>query len=303
MAETPFPTHDDVPTRPDDPRLSNWYHTIELGNGLVSRGFNDHRTIVDLPGIPASLAGKTALDVGTFDGFWAFELERRGAQVTAIDVAKLADFDWLPKIRAGLGAGAERTSNFELARRMRGSKVERRVLSVYDLSPEKTGMFDVVFCGDVLLHLFNPLQALLNIYSVTREVAVVFTSVDVDIERLKSDRPWLSFGLRRFERVLGDHNTYWVFTTRALQEMMEYAGFAVTVPQPLFAIPPTGIPTTSVVGYRDRSAAALAAAAAQAGPPRRRGLRTRIWQAASRARHLGARALRSIVGGPPDPNV
>ncbi len=301
MAETPTTRNDDLPTRQDDPRLAGWYHTIELGNGLVSRGFNDHRTIVDLPGIPASLAGKTALDVGTFDGFWAFELERRGAQVTAIDVAKLADFDWLPRIRAGLGADAEKTSNFDLARRMRGSKVERRVLSVYDLSPEKTGMFDVVFCGDVLLHLFNPLQALINIHSVTREMAIVFTSVDVEIERLKSQRPWLSFGLRRFEKVIGDHNTYWVLTTRALQEMMEYAGFAVTAPQPLFAIPPTGIPTTSVVGYRDKSPAALAAAATQAPPPRR-GLRTAVWQAASRARYFTARALRSVIGGP-DPNA
>ena len=264
----------DLPTRQDDPRLAGWYHTIELGNGLVSRGFNDHRSMVDRPGLPASLAGKTALDVGSFDGFWAFEMERRGAdKVTAVDIARIGDFDWLPRMRAQLGPNADRTSNFELAHRMRGSKVERKVMSVYDLSPEKVGTFDVVFCGDVLLHLFNPLLALVNIFSVTREMAVIFTTVDEEIDWLMPHKPWLSFGNRRFERELGVSNTYWLFSTTALREMMAYAGFAVTVPQPRFGIPPTGIATTSVLGFRDeatarRSGVDLTGAARPPGPPR-----------------------------------
>jgi hypothetical protein len=36
--------------------------------------------------LPADLTGRRALDVGSFDGFSAFELERRGADVVAIDV-------------------------------------------------------------------------------------------------------------------------------------------------------------------------------------------------------------------------
>ena len=36
--------------------------------------------------IPKDLTGKTVLDMGSFDGFWAFECERRGAKrVLAID--------------------------------------------------------------------------------------------------------------------------------------------------------------------------------------------------------------------------
>ena len=160
-----------LPQQHDDPRLKNWYHTIELGNGLVSKGAYDHRTIVDRYGIPASLRGKTALDIGTFDGFWAFELERRGAdRVVAIDVANIGEFDWLPSMRATLGDAGRRESNFRMAHAMRRSRVDRRICSVYDLSPESVGTFDVVFCGDVLLHLFNPLKALINIRSVTREI-------------------------------------------------------------------------------------------------------------------------------------
>ena len=57
--------------------------------------------MVERFGLPASLAGKTALDVGTADGFWAFEMERRGAaRVVAIDLPRLGDCDLLPSIRA-----------------------------------------------------------------------------------------------------------------------------------------------------------------------------------------------------------
>lgn len=237
-----------LPHHPDDPRLSGWYHTIDLGNGLVSKAPYDHRAVVDCYGLPKSLVGKTALDVGTFDGFWAFELERRGAErVVAMDVAKIGDFDILPHIRKTLGREGDRTSHFDLAHAMRGSKVEKKVCSVYDLSPETVGTFDVVFCGDVLLHLFNPLQALVNIRSVTRQLAVIQTTVDLGMEQLQPDLPWLRFGQRAFERTLGDQCTYWIFTTKALREMMNYAGFPTTEPQPLFTIP-GGPLSSSVVG-------------------------------------------------------
>lgn len=237
----------DLPTSTDDPRLQGWYHTIDLGNGLVSKGAYDHRPVVDRYGIPESLAGKTALDVGTFDGFWAFELERRGAAVTAIDIARIGDFDWVPSARAALGPNADRQSNFSLAKRLRGSRVERRLCSVYDLSPTTVGTFDVVFCGDVLLHLFNPIQALINIRRVTREVAIIQSSLHEGIESLHPGMPWIHFGARDFEKTLGEHCTYWIFSTKALSEMMEYAGFASTQPQPTFKIP-GGPVSTSVIG-------------------------------------------------------
>src|SRR5689334_7703009 len=69
-----------LPTRPDDPRLDGWYHTIELAPGVkTQRAIYDHATIVHGVGMPESLAGKSALDIGTADGYWAFEMERRGA--------------------------------------------------------------------------------------------------------------------------------------------------------------------------------------------------------------------------------
>jgi tRNA (mo5U34)-methyltransferase len=39
--------------------------------------------------ISDDLTGKTVLDVGAWDGFFTFELERRGAKVTAVDESRI----------------------------------------------------------------------------------------------------------------------------------------------------------------------------------------------------------------------
>src|ERR1041384_7819399 len=65
----------------------HWWHTIDVGPNLVTPGAWDIRHLPAQIPWPDSLAGKRCLDVGTMDGFWAFEMERRGAgEVLAIDV-------------------------------------------------------------------------------------------------------------------------------------------------------------------------------------------------------------------------
>jgi tRNA (mo5U34)-methyltransferase len=92
--------------------------------------------------LPEDCRGLRVLDVGTRDGFFAFELERRGASVVAID--------YMP-------AG---TTGFEIAKALVGSQVPYVVGNVYDLSPETRGAFDLVLFLGVLYHLRDPLLAL-----------------------------------------------------------------------------------------------------------------------------------------------
>jgi hypothetical protein len=73
-----------------------WYHTLELPYGIVTPGFYDHRPLVPHYGLPDDLAGQRALDVATADGFWAFELERRGADVVAAEIARISELDLPP---------------------------------------------------------------------------------------------------------------------------------------------------------------------------------------------------------------
>lgn len=242
---------DGLPTSNDDPRLDDWYHTVDLGHGLVSKGVFDHRSVVDRYGIPPSLTGRTVLDVATGDGFFAFELERRGAErVVAVDVPSVGDCDWMPRMRPLLGDAAKDRSwpnHFRMAHAMRGSRVEYRALSVYDLSPYTVGMFDVVFCGSLLLHLQNPLAALAAIRSVTNDMLIVETAVNPAFEH--TGEPTLSFGLPGVEQEPGEGNSYWMFSTAALQKMLAYADFPRTEPQGVFLLPPNGPFGTSVVAY------------------------------------------------------
>ena len=65
----------------------DWWHTIEVAPGVLTPGGWDLRSTAERLPWPPSLVGKRCLDVGTMDGFWAFELERRGArEVVASDV-------------------------------------------------------------------------------------------------------------------------------------------------------------------------------------------------------------------------
>ena len=252
---------EDLPTSPDDPRLDGWYHTIDLGNGLLPKARFDHRSIVDCYDIPKSLKGKTVLDVATADGFFAFEMERRGAdRVVAMDVARLGDCDWVPRMKVQIGAIYDNSSwpaRFRLAHAMRNSKVEYKPCSVYDLSPYTVGTFDIVFCGDLLLHLQHPMAALHAIRSVTRDMAIIETVLDPSLEEAFPGQPILRFGYPGEEVQAGENNSYWMFTTSALQKMLAYADFPDTEPQGSFLLPPTGPTGTAVVAYtrvRDQAA-------------------------------------------------
>src|SRR3954453_22542815 len=144
----------------DRVRELDWYHTIELRPGLETDGIYDLRPYVPRYRLPERMDGIRALDVGTFDGFWAFEMERRGAAVTAIDLDDAREFDWPASRRPREFDRRPRGAGFEVAREALGSSVERRVCSVYDATPERFGTFDLVFCGSVLIHLRDQVLAL-----------------------------------------------------------------------------------------------------------------------------------------------
>lgn len=142
-----------------------WYHTIELAPGVVTPGFVDMRPAAPKV-LPSDLDGKRALDAGTFDGFWAFELENRGAEVSAIDLERIDDAQWPPHKREQLRlqtkeAEVELGRGFALASDALGSRVERVICDIYDVTPERIGgQVDLAFIGALLLHLRDPVRAL-----------------------------------------------------------------------------------------------------------------------------------------------
>src|SRR5271165_6799306 len=65
-----------------------WWHSFELPDGTRIDGVcaldGLRNRIAQFP-IPEDLQGMRVLDIGTWDGWFAFEMERRGAEVIAID--------------------------------------------------------------------------------------------------------------------------------------------------------------------------------------------------------------------------
>src|SRR5690242_21863414 len=107
-----------------------WYHTMELAPGIETPGWHDTRPVVSQVPFPASLEGKRCLDVGTFDGFWAFEMERRGAaEVVAIDILDPEEWDWPvgsdDAVHEAIGKRKGNGRGFEIARAALGSSVRR----------------------------------------------------------------------------------------------------------------------------------------------------------------------------------
>src|SRR5262245_36578224 len=68
-------------------RVGFWWHSIDLGDGVTTPGFKSPETLageLDAIGLPTDLTGRSVLDVGGWDGWFAFEAERRGAGRVAV---------------------------------------------------------------------------------------------------------------------------------------------------------------------------------------------------------------------------
>jgi tRNA (mo5U34)-methyltransferase len=211
-----------------------WYHTIELGNGVVTPGMFDHRPAVDSYMLPSDLSGMRGLDVGTMDGFWAFEMERRGAaEVIATDLGAVEDLDWPPRWRTRIEPTLDETkeARFRLLQRALGSQVRRVERSVYEIDRDSLGAFDLVFCGDLLVHLKDPITAVERLRSVCDGSAIVCNP----IKRFR-------FGRRRalaeFDGI--DEFRWWLLSEASIERMLLAAGFGRVELGRRFELRPTG---------------------------------------------------------------
>ena len=196
-----------------------WYHTLELEPGVVTDGMFDLRPHVDRYGLPERLDGMRGLEVGTWDGFWAFEMERRGAaEVVALDLDDEAELDWPPRRRPEKFPDRRRGDGFRLAKEVFGSRVQRIVCNIYDADPAKLGTFDLVFCGMVLIHLRDQLLAL-------ERIARLCRGTFISAEEPDRFARWLPFPAARYVADRDAAVVYWTPSARTWERMLWTAGF------------------------------------------------------------------------------
>ena len=182
-----------------------WYHSIDLPDGSVIPGIQTievlRARIAQYP-IPQDLRGKRVLDIGAWDGWFSFEMERRGAQVVAVDSARQQTF-------------------FE-AKKLLNSKVEYIVEDVCHLSPRDIGYFDIVLFFGVLYHLKHPLLALERVCELTTDMACIETLVTDDPPQA-SAIPLLEF--YETTELAGQFDNWCGPNTACLMAFLRTAGF------------------------------------------------------------------------------
>jgi tRNA (mo5U34)-methyltransferase len=214
--------------RPDIERLGPWFHNLHLPDGSLTApehplgDFPRYKWEVLAPHLPQRLDGWTALDIGCNAGFYAFELARRGARVTGIDV----DPHYLDQAR-----WAARQFGLE-------SSVEFRRMQVYDLG-RTDEQFDLVLFLGVFYHLRYPLLGLDIVARRARRLLAfqTLTTEEMEVQPDTGDRPldertalrapgWprMAFIEHRFA---GDPTNWWVPNHAGVLAMLRSSGLCV----------------------------------------------------------------------------
>jgi tRNA (mo5U34)-methyltransferase len=189
----------------DEVAAISWFHTIDLGGGLITPGIDNTPLKMPIMHIPDSLTGKTVIDIGAWNGAFSFECERRGAsRVLATDW-----YCWQGDAKRG----------FDTAKRALGSKVEEREIMVEDISKEEVGTFDLVLFLGVLYHSPDPLGYLRRCRDVCDGMIIMETLVDA----MDYPRPAMAFYEADSEN--GDASNFFGPNQLACEAMMREVGF------------------------------------------------------------------------------
>ena len=231
-------THD--PELVQEIRDREWFHTIDLGDGLVTRG-NPPSELLSAPKAIPEVRGQSVLDIGAWDGKYSFEAERAGARrVVALDhfvwrlnPAKLQAYYEACEREGRLpdpdmvGAAFLEVDTvplkrgFDLAHAYLDSHVEAVVDDFMTMDLNTLGTFDIVFYFGVLYHMINPLGALQRLRRVTGKVAVIETAAVLIPGYPHTSLVEFYAGKERN----GDYTNWFAPTEAALHGMCRAAGF------------------------------------------------------------------------------
>lgn len=195
-----------------------WFHTFALNRreGIYTPGVaRDHR--YRIAALPERFDGLSVLDVGTFDGFYAFLAESRGARrVTAIDNEQYRLW-----VRTRWGIELCGGEGFRAIHALLSSDVEYDRLDAFDLAALDE-RFDLVYCFGILHRVENPL-ALLRLI---RERVAPGGNVLVETygSTATDNGPAIDV-LEPREIYPGDDYVYWGFGAAGLTRLAAHAGF------------------------------------------------------------------------------
>jgi tRNA (mo5U34)-methyltransferase len=135
-----------------------WWHSIDFGDDVISNGrksqFCHYQEIKNW--FPSDFfTDKRVLDVGTWDGYYAFHAEKMGAkEVVAVD-----HFMWNVH-KDDTSGNRESKRGFDIAKKLLNSNVKEYDIDIDDMKPDMLGMFDSIIYAGVFYHLKNPYKSI-----------------------------------------------------------------------------------------------------------------------------------------------
>ena len=216
-----------------------WYHSIDLGNGVVTKGQSVMAEMVTEAQLP-DFRGRTVLDIGAWDGYYSFLAERRGASRGRARSLRLgrrlhrphAVLERMLRTRRAAGPVARHPDfwradlpgrrGFDLAHRVLNSRVEPVVADFTTVDVSTLGTFDIVLYLGVLYHMKEPLTCLERLRAVTREIAVIET----EAAQVPGNAGRSLLELHAGSELNADFGNWYVPTVEALCALVRAAGFA-----------------------------------------------------------------------------
>ncbi len=214
--------------RDDIESLGPWFHNIHLPDGRQTAPQHPYG---DFPSfkwdqvrhaVPQDLHGWTALDIGCNAGFYALEMARRGAHVTAVDIEPM----YLDQARWVVHQFGMR------------DRIDIAEAHVYELLGTRD-TFDFVWFTGVFYHLKYPALALDVVRRATRRLMmfqtmtmpgehVIDTPFDLPLEERAAmrDPGWPAMAFIE-HKVANDATNWWAPNHACVEAMLRAAGFKV----------------------------------------------------------------------------
>jgi len=194
-----------------------WMHCIDLGNNVITPGKWQRNPYIEQAFDKIDFRGKKVLDIGTCNGIWSFEAEKRGAsEVHSIDYLTHDDY-WC-------------TPAYKFAHNTLQSKaIYNPDISVYDVETLGITDFDVIiFCG-VYYHLKNPLLALSKLRKVlkTSGHCIIEGPILKDYEHAVAGFLYKDIANNTGYFGNWDSSNWWVPSGRCLREWVECSFFDI----------------------------------------------------------------------------
>jgi tRNA (mo5U34)-methyltransferase len=201
-------------------RVPLWFHTFALdpSNKVYTPGIaRDHR--YRIPALPEHFRDLSVLDIGTFDGFYAFLAEARGAKrVVAVDNEQYREW-----ISSRWGVELEGGEGFAAIRELLDSQVEYRRLDAFDLD-ELGETFDLILCFGILHRVENPLGLLKILRRRLADGGRVLLETHGPTDRSLDSAAAVEVP-EAGEVYAHDDFVYWGFAPGGLDAMARHAGF------------------------------------------------------------------------------